>query len=289
LAPEYEGMMLKKGQINTALKRRFFRLRNGILYYYKDQKTGNAATADICHIGSLECKEMKLETELAPLKYKGETLFGFTVLARSVDSKSAKWRILECFCESEAERAKWMQRITEAIAAEARAVAAAAAAAAAAGLNASTHANVSKGRKQSVILEARGQPASNIYSQYADPVNPETWHHYELHAASLVISCGQDTTRSDCALARDLAHHHVPFICVCDSDIEAKVLYEAGVTYVVQQEALAAKVLGSFFLDEDPADTLFFEGKALEHIADIEDELCEDESNRSRRLIAPFL
>jgi hypothetical protein len=28
-------------------------------------------------------------------------------------------------------------------------------------------------------------------SQYADPVNPETWHHYELHAASLVISCGQ--------------------------------------------------------------------------------------------------
>ena len=95
-----------------------------------------------------------------------------------------------------------------------------AAAAMSAGLNASTHANVSKGRKQSVILEARGQPASNIYrsyalcdrrvllraraqthnvkvrcgtgcSQYADPVNPETWHHYELHAASLVISCGQ--------------------------------------------------------------------------------------------------
>ena len=40
---------------------------------------------------------------------------------------------LSSLWQSEAERAKWMQRITEAIAAEARAVAAAAAAAAAAG------------------------------------------------------------------------------------------------------------------------------------------------------------
>lgn len=99
----------------------------------------------------------------------------------------------------------------------------------------------------------------------------------------------QDTTRSDCALARQLSHHHVPFICVCDSDIEAKVLYEAGVTYVVQQEALAAKVFGSLFLDEDPADALFFESKALEHCADIEDELRDVDTNRNRRLIAPFL
>jgi Kef-type K+ transport system membrane component KefB len=36
--------------------------------------------------------------------------------------------------------------------------------------------------------------ATNIYSQYADPNNPDTWHHYELHAAGMVVSCQQGTT-----------------------------------------------------------------------------------------------
>jgi Kef-type K+ transport system membrane component KefB len=36
--------------------------------------------------------------------------------------------------------------------------------------------------------------ATNIYSQYADPNNPDTWHHYDLHAAAMVVSCQQGTT-----------------------------------------------------------------------------------------------
>lgn len=40
--------------------------------------------------------------------------------------------------------------------------------------------------------------ATNIHSQYADPNNPDTWHHYELHAAAMVVSCQQGTTVSTC-------------------------------------------------------------------------------------------
>ena len=41
---------------------------------------------------------------------------------------------------------------------------------------------------------AEDRIATNIYSQYADPNNPDTWHHYELHAAAMVVSCQQGTT-----------------------------------------------------------------------------------------------
>jgi hypothetical protein len=47
-------------------------------------------------------------------------------------------------------------------------------------------------------------------------------------------------------LAGDLAHPHnghdpVPFLCLCDSNIEARVMYEAGVRYVIQSESLAVQ------------------------------------------------
>ena len=47
-------------------------------------------------------------------------------------------------------------------------------------------------------------------------------------------------------LAGDLAHPHdghdpVPFLCLCDSNTEARVMYEAGVRYVIQSEALAVQ------------------------------------------------
>ena len=84
---------------------------------------------------------------------------------------------------------------------------------------------------------------SNIYSQYADPNNPDTWHHYGLHHAKLVVSCQQGTTESDCVLAGDLAHHNVPFLCLSDSNVEARVMYDAGVRYVIQTESLAAKAV----------------------------------------------
>ncbi len=51
---------------------------------------------------------------------------------------------------------------------------------------------------------------------------------------------------SDCVLAADLAnpghgHEQVPFLCLCDSNTEARVMYEAGVRYVIQSEALAVQ------------------------------------------------
>ena len=51
-----------------------------------------------------------------------------------------------------------------------------------------------------VVFEPEGTPACNIYSQYADPASPETWHHYELHAASLVVSFQPNTAESECEI-----------------------------------------------------------------------------------------
>ena len=47
-------------------------------------------------------------------------------------------------------------------------------------------------------------------------------------------------------LAADLAnpghgHEQVPFLCLCDSNTEARVMYEAGVRYVIQSEALTVQ------------------------------------------------
>ncbi len=57
---------------------------------------------------------------------------------------------------------------------------------------------------------------TNIYSQYADPTKPDTWHHYHLTAASIVVSCELGTTESDCVLARELSKHKVPFLAAAD-------------------------------------------------------------------------
>ena len=82
--------------------------------------------------------------------------------------------------------------------------------------------------------------------------------------------------------------HHVPFICVADSDMEAKIMYESGVTYVVQSEALAAKVLSSMLKREDMQSPMFFESNAMIHMHDIEDELREDDNNANRRELSRF-
>ena len=51
-----------------------------------------------------------------------------------------------------------------------------------------------------------------------DPMSPETWHHYDLHEAELVLSChtSSNSLDSNCALAREMAHHHVPFVCLAN-------------------------------------------------------------------------
>ena len=103
--------------------------------------------------------------------------------------------------------------------------------------------NAAKALKQGAPDATDSGVCSNIYSQYADPNNPDTWHHYELHHAKLVVSCQQGTTESDCVLAGDLAHHNVPFLCLSDSNVEARVMYDAGARYVIQSESLAAKAV----------------------------------------------
>lgn len=90
------------------------------------------------------------------------------------------------------------------------------------------------------LEEGKSEVASNIFSQYANPSNPDTWHHYGLHDAALVVSCQQGTTESDTVLGRELLHHHVPFLCIADSNNEARVMYASGVRYVFQSESLAA-------------------------------------------------
>jgi hypothetical protein len=302
----YEGSVMKKGQINTAFKERFFRLQNGRLAYYKSAK--DADNPSEAPIAALECAGMRVskipEPELVKRLCTEQPLYLFHVHVQS--RASDKERLLECACESESERDQWCDAIGGAIEAEGHKLS---------NIDSFTQINPSclrtfqqvpdasieaQGHRlpnletgvqrhlpvrnllNEIVFEPEGTPASNIYSQYADPTSPKVWHHYELHAASLVVSCRHKTTESDCALARELSKHHVPFICVADSDMEAKIMYESGVTYVVQSEALAAKVLGSMLMREHAHSPVFFERNALLHLHALHD--IQDENNNRRKL-----
>ena len=271
-----EGSVMKRGQISTAFQERFFRLDKGRLAYYKSAKDAESPSEG--PIAALECAGMRVSKIAQPELLKGSAFFRylFHVRAGAGDNE----RLLECACASEAERDRWCEAIGAAIEAQDNKLF---------NLEAGAKKHLSmRNLMKEVVFEPEGTPASNIYSQYADPTSPETWHHYELHAASLVVSCQPNTTESDCALARELSQHHVPFICVSDSDMEAKIMYESGVTYVVQSEALAAKVLGSMLKREDMQSPMFFERNAMIHMHDIEDELREDDNNANRRELSRF-
>jgi hypothetical protein len=71
----------------------------------------------------------------------------------------------------------------------------------------------------------------------------------------------------------ELSEHHEHCICVADSDMEAKIMYESSVTYIVQSGSLAAKVLGNMFLREHVSCLTFFQENTLFHLHDIQDEL----------------
>jgi len=126
---------------------------------------------------------------------------------------------------------------------------------------------------------------SNIYSQYADPNNPDTWHHYQLHHAKLVVSCQQGTTESDCVLAEDLAKHNVPFLALSDSNVEARVMYEAGTRYVIQSESLAAKAVKRQLEGQVLRKQNFMAEFVKQHKMDMKDE--EDDPHRAH--LAQFL
>ena len=126
---------------------------------------------------------------------------------------------------------------------------------------------------------------SNVFSQYADPNNPDTWHHYALHHAKLVVSCQQGTTESDCVLAEELNHHDVPFLCLSDSNVEARVMYEAGVRYVIQSESLAAQAVKRQLEGQVLRKTQFMTKYKEQHKDDMENE--KEDPHRSQ--LAEFL
>ena len=123
---------------------------------------------------------------------------------------------------------------------------------------------------------------TNIYSKYANPNNPDTWHHYGLHHASLVISCQQGTTESDCILAAELKAHAVPFLCVADSNREARVMYEAGVRYVVQSESLAGQAMRAQMQGQPLEKARFMKEHIATHKGDMRAQY--DDANRERLL-----
>lgn len=138
--------------------------------------------------------------------------------------------------------------------------------------------------------------ATNIYSQYADPNNPDTWHHYELHDAAMVISCQQGTTESDCVLAQDLNHGHghghgVPFLCLSDSNAEARTMYEAGVRYVIQSESLAGSAIRRQMHAQvrDEAG-LFDKEKFMQRYVQLhKEDMAEEKNNKHRMQLARFM
>ena len=87
--------------------------------------------------------------------------------------------------------------------------------------------------------QALMHPGTNIFPVYADPEMKETWQKYHLESAALVIWCSID--RAPDRMCDYFADKKVPFITISNSNQEAKTLYEARCTYVVQQEYLAAK------------------------------------------------
>ena len=92
------GVVWKKGQINTAYRRRFFVLDNGILRYYRDQKAFQGGTK---WLGALSCENMQVEEDTGKSK---EGRFQF----RLTDTQG---RVLECACERVAERQAWCGRV----------------------------------------------------------------------------------------------------------------------------------------------------------------------------------
>jgi len=132
--------------------------------------------------------------------------------------------------------------------------------------------------------------ATNVYSQYADPNNPDTWHHYNLHGASMVVSCQQGTTESDCVLAHDLAnpghgHHAVPFLCLSDSNAEARTMYSAGVRYVIQSESLAGRAIRRQMHSQILTKETFMKDYIELHQADMK----EEDTIKNRKALAQFL
>ena len=86
-------------------------------------------------------------------------------------------------------------------------------------------------------------------------------------------------------MAEDLAKHNVQFLCLSDSNVEARVLYEAGVKYVMQSESLAAKAVKRQLEGQALTKENFMFAYKVQHLADMKHE----DEDPHRKILAMFL
>ena len=81
---------------------------------------------------------------------------------------------------------------------------------------------------------------------YADAFDPDTWEEGGFADAYAVVSCMIDGQQAELAILEWLRERQLetPFVAATDSRREAKELYEAGATFVIQTEDLAAEQIG---------------------------------------------
>jgi Kef-type K+ transport system membrane component KefB len=92
-------------------------------------------------------------------------------------------------------------------------------------------------------LNHDGDPG--LRCMYLDVFDPDTWDMARFNHASAVISCLVAGQKAELAILRWLSEHEaeVPFVAATDSRREALELYQAGSTFVIQTEDLAAERL----------------------------------------------
>ena len=87
------GIVWKRGQINTAFRRRYFVLDKGVLRYYRDQRSFSNNTK---WLGGLSCENMTVDEDLG--RFQDRFLFTVT---------DGRGRKLHCACETLEQRQTW--------------------------------------------------------------------------------------------------------------------------------------------------------------------------------------
>jgi len=125
---------------------------------------------------------------------------------------------------------------------------------------------------------------TNIFSVLADPELEKTWERVALKDAALAVAClvQRDSTK----MCHYMAHTDVPVMCVCSNNKEARLLYEAGATYALQQEFVASKELFSLLCAERANNDIDdFQKRADDH----KDELDEENHDAVLKLVSKFI
>jgi len=121
-------------------------------------------------------------------------------------------------------------------------------------------------RDKHVVAGDMHGAGTNIFPVYADPENRSTWERYNCKGATLVVSCMAN--RDNVSLCKYMSSSDVATMVVCTSNQEARELYEAGCTYCVQEDFLAAKEMGKILPEEFQSQNWFVD-RAEDHKDDL--------------------